>query len=347
MEIRNCGTSGLHLSALGVGCWSFGGGEYWGQQAQKDAEEVVGRAIDMGITYFDTAEAYNDGRSESSLGRAIRGIPRDKIILGTKIGPSNVDPEVLPRHCEASLKRLGTDYLDLYMVHWPISPHSIRHFTDKQIHRPSVEEAMQSLRKLQEEGKIRHIGVSNFAAPKLKEVLSTGAAIAVNELPYSLLARAIEYEILPLCKKLGIGVVGYMPLWQGLLTDRFANLDELPVWRRRTRHFDARKNDLARHGEPGAEEETWQVVVEVREIARELGLKTAEVALRWALANRGISCVLAGARTRQQLEANAAAAAEALPEEVVQRLGRVTEALKAKLGPGFDYFESTANDRTR
>jgi len=141
--------------------------------------------------------------------------------------------------------------------------------------------------------------------------------------------------------------VGYMPLWQGLLTDRFANLDELPVWRRRTRHFDAGKNHLVRHGEPGAEEETWQVVVEVREIARELGLKTAEVALRWALANQGISCVLAGARTRQQLEANAAAAAEALPEEVVQRLGRVTEALKAKLGPGFDYFESTANDRTR
>ena len=250
MEIRKCGTSGLHLSALGVGCWSFGGGEYWGQQAQQDAGEVVGRSIDLGITYFDTAEAYNDGRSESSLGQAIRGIPRDKIILGTKVSPNNMAPDVLPRHCEASLKRLGTDYIDLYMVHWPISPRSIRHFTEEPIPCPSVQEAMQSLRKLQEEGKIRHIGVSNFAAPKLKEVLSTGTVIAVNELPYSLLARAIEYEILPLCRQIGIGVVGYMPLWQGLLTDRFANLDELPVWRRRTRHFDAGKNHLVRLRHP-------------------------------------------------------------------------------------------------
>jgi aryl-alcohol dehydrogenase-like predicted oxidoreductase len=330
-----------------VGCWSFGGGEYWGEQAQNDAEEVVRRAIDLGITYFDTAEVYNDGRSELSLGQAIRGVPRDKIVIGTKISPSNTGPEVLPQHCEGSLKRLGTDYLDLYMVHWPITPHAIGHFTEEPIPCPSVEEAMQSLRKLQEEGKIRYIGVSNFAAPKLKEVLDTEAVIAVNELPYSLLARAIEYEILPLCQELGIGVVGYMPLWQGLLTDRFASLDELPVWRRRTRHFDARKNHLTRHGEPGAEEETWQAVVEVREIARELGLKTADVDLRWALANRGVSCVLAGARTKQQLEANAAAAAEELPEVALQRLGRVTEALKNKLGLGFDYFESTANDRTR
>ena len=109
MEIRNCGNSGLQLSALGLGCWSFGGGEYWGEQAQKDADEVVRRAFDLGITYFDTAEVYNEGRSESSLGQAIRGIPRDKIVIGTKISPSNTDPVTAPGHCEASLKRLGTD----------------------------------------------------------------------------------------------------------------------------------------------------------------------------------------------------------------------------------------------
>jgi len=347
LEIRNCGASDLQLSAIGVGCWSFGGGEYWGKQDQNDADEVVRRAFDLGITYFDTAEAYNEGRSESSLGQAIRGIPRDKIVIGTKISPGNTDPAIAPGHCEASLKRLGTDYLDLYMVHWPITPHSIGHFMDKQIPCPSVEEAFDALGKLRQEGKIRYIGVSNFADPKLKEALDTGAVIAANELPYSLLARAIEYEILPLCEQLGIGVVGYMPLWQGLLTDRFANLDELPVWRRRTRHFAAGKNEFSRHGEPGAEEETWQAVLEVRKIARELGQKTAEVALKWALANPGISCVLAGARTGQQLEANAAAAAGALSEEAVRRLGRVTETLKDKLGPSFDYFESTDSDRTR
>jgi myo-inositol catabolism protein IolS len=346
VEKRDCGASGLQLSAIGVGCWSFGGGQYWGGQAQKDVEEVVRRAVDIGINYFDTAEAYNEGRSESSLGRAIRGIPRDRIVIGTKISPNNTAPEVLLRHCEASLKRLGTDRIDLYMVHWPISPHSIRHFTGEPMSAPEVDQAFAALRRLQEEGKVRYVGVSNFGAAKLHEARETGTAIAVNELPYSLVARAIEYEILPLCRTLGIGVVGYMPLWQGLLSDRYSGLDELPAWRRRTRHFEAGKNSLARHGEAGAETETWEAVLEVRRIARELGLKTATVALRWALAAPGVSCVLAGARSLRQLEENAAAAAGGLPEDVMQRLADVTESLKKKLGPACDYFEGAANDRT-
>ena len=229
MEIRNCGTTGLKLSALGVGCWSFGGGDYWGTQAQEDADEVVRRAVDLGITYFDTAEAYNQGRSESSLGRAVRGIPRDRIVIGTKVSPSNTAAEVLPRHCEASLKRLGTDYIDLYMVHWPISPRSIGHFTEEAVACPSVQEAFAALDRLQEQGKVRYIGVSNFAAPRLNEALATGSGIVANQLPYSLVARAIEYEILPLCRQLDIGVVGYMPLWQGLLSDRFDSPDALPA----------------------------------------------------------------------------------------------------------------------
>ena len=133
MEIRNCGSSDLKLSALGVGCWSFGGGEYWGDQDQQDADRVVKRACELGINYFDTAEMYNDGRSEQSLGRAIRGLPRDRIIIGTKVSPSNAAPDVLRASCEASLKRLGTDTIDLYMIHWPIHPHSIQHFTDDEI----------------------------------------------------------------------------------------------------------------------------------------------------------------------------------------------------------------------
>jgi myo-inositol catabolism protein IolS len=346
LEIRSCGTSGLKLSALGVGCWSFGGGDYWGRQDQADVDAAVRRAVELGITYFDTAEAYNEGRSESSLGHAVRGMPRNKIVIGTKISPSNTAPETLRKHCEASLRRLGTDYIDLYMVHWPITPHSISHFTDGEMPIPSVERAFGTLRKLQEQGKVRFIGVSNFAASKLREALDTGTVIAVNQLPYSLVARAIEYEILPLCRRLGVGVIGYMPLWQGLLTDRYNNLEELPAQRRRTRHFDSSKNELARHGEPGAEEETWNAVQEARRVARELKLKTSELALRWALAAPGMSCVLAGARTRQQLEANAAAAVKRLPEDVVQRLAEATEALKRILGPSFDYFESTDNNRT-
>ena len=346
MEIRNCGTSGLKVSALGVGCWSFGGGEYWGRQDQADVDAVVRRAVELGITYFDTAEAYNEGRSESSLGRAVQGIPRDKIVIGTKISPSNTAADILIEHCEASLRRLGTDYIDLYMVHWPITARASNHFTAEAVTLPSVEQAFGALRKLQEQGKVRFIGVSNFAAAKLKEATDTGTVIAVNQLPYSLVARAIEYEILPLCRRLGIGVMAYMPLWQGLLTDRYDSLDELPAMRLRTRQFDARRNELARHGEPGAEEETWQAVQEARGAARELGLKTSELALRWALAAPGMSCVLAGARNREQLEANAVAASQRLPNHVVRKLSEATETLKAKLGPGLDYFEGTDNDRT-
>jgi aryl-alcohol dehydrogenase-like predicted oxidoreductase len=330
-----------------VGCWSFGGGDYWGRQDQEDADQVVRRAVELGINYFDTAEAYNDGRSESSLGRAIRGIPRDTIVIGTKISPGNTTPEALVRHCEASLERLGLEYVDLYMVHWPITAHSIGHFTEEAAPVPSVAEAFETLRKLQQQGKIRHIGVSNFAAPKLTEAMDTGTEIAVNQLPYSLVARAIEFEILPLCVEVGVGVVGYMPLWQGLLSDRYERLDDLPAMRRRTRQFDARKNELSRHGEQGAERQTWEAVLAVRKLARELGSSTSDLALRWALTAPGMSCVLAGARNRAQLEANASAAAARLPREAVQKLSAATDGLKAKLGPSCDYFESTANDRTR
>jgi aryl-alcohol dehydrogenase-like predicted oxidoreductase len=233
------------------------------------------------------------------------------------------------------------------MIHWPITAHSIGHPTDEAMPVPSVAEAFATLRALQQQGKVRYVGVSNFGAPKLKEAIDTGTEIAVNQLPYSLVARAIEFEILPLCRELGVGIIGYMPLWQGLLSDRYDKLDELPAMRRRTRQFDARENDLSRHGEQGAEPETWQAVLAARNFARELGSKTSDLALSWALAAPGVSCVLAGARNRQQLEANASAAARRLPREMVRKLSESTAALMAKLGPSCDYFESTANDRTR
>src|SRR4026207_2327843 len=128
MEHGVCGHSGPTLSVLGLGCWSFGGGEYWGPVEQSDVDAVVRRAFELGITYFDPTERDSDGRSEASLGRALRGAPRDQVVIGTKVSPAHVQPDVLPGRCEASLRRLGTDYIDIYMVHWPITLHSIRHF---------------------------------------------------------------------------------------------------------------------------------------------------------------------------------------------------------------------------
>ena len=347
MERRQCGTSDLMLSALGLGCWAFGGGAYWGEVGQGDVNDVVRRAVELGINYFDTAEVYNEGRSESALGRALLGIPRESVIIGGKVSPGAVQPDVLPRHCEESLARLGTDYLDIYMIHWPITPQSIRHFTSEPIPCPVVEDAFAALLKLREQGKIRHIGVSNFGVPKLEEARAAGAAIAVNQLPYNLLCRAIELEALPYCAARGIGVIGYMALMQGVLAGGFETLDDVPILHRRTRHFDSRKNPAARHGEEGAEPETAGALDTIRSIAAELGLEMAGLAIQWALANPAIGCMLAGSANLAHLERNVLAAERPLPAEAVERLNEATEELLAALGPGFDYYQAAANDRTR
>lgn len=346
MEKRKCGNSDLELSVLGLGCWAFGGGKYWGYHNQEDVNKTVKCAVDLGINYFDTAEAYNDGNSESSLGEAIQGIPRDKLIIGTKISPSNTNPKVLMEHCEASLKRIKTDYIDLCMVHWPITLKAIAHFTDQKVECPSVEDAFETLRKIKEQGKIRYIGISNFAKNTLKEAVDTNTEIVVNELPYNLLCRAIEYDILPECIKQGIGVIGYFALLQGVLADIYPALDDVPAMQRRTRHFDSRKCNDVRHGENGAEEETKECLKQIRMIAKENGLTMPQISLKWAITNREISCTLAGARNIAKLEDNVHSVKEPLTKDVVEKLNKVTDNLKEKLGRSFDYYETVSNDRT-
>jgi aryl-alcohol dehydrogenase-like predicted oxidoreductase len=306
-----------------MGAWVYGGGEYWGPQSQKDVNEVVRFAVDQGCNFFDTAEAYNGGASESSLGLALENIPRDKVLIGTKISPSNTEPGKLKEHCDASLRRLRSDYVDLYMVHWPITRHSIRHFTADEIPVPRVQDAA-----------------------KLDEALATGAEIAINELPYSLLTRAIELEILPRCRALGVGVLGYISLLQGVLGDTYPTLDDVPLWRRRTRHFDCRRTPHTRHRLPGAEPETNAALVGIRAIASKHGMTIREVALKWAMAGRGITCSLCGSRNLQQLRQNLKAASEPLEAAIIEELNAATSPLLAKLGPSFDYYEHPANDRT-
>lgn len=343
---RACGKHALKLPILGLGCWAFGGGEYWGAQSQEDVNEVVRFAVEHGCNYFDTAEAYNEGASETSLGLALQGVPRDQVLIGTKISPSNTQPDKLKQHCEASLKRLRTDYVDLYMVHWPITPHAIRHFTREPMIIPQVRDAFETLMELKQAGRIRYIGVSNFGAAKLDEALATGAEIAVNQLPYSMLTRAIELEILPKCRAMGIGVLGYMALQQGILTDAYATLDDVPILRLRTRHFDSRRTTHTRHGLPGAETETNAALASIREIARRHGTTTREVALKWAMAGPGITCSLCGARNLGQMRENLKAAQEPLAPEIVEEFNAATQPLLEKLGPSFDYWENSANDRT-
>jgi myo-inositol catabolism protein IolS len=236
------------------------------------------------------------------------------------------------------------------MIHWPIHPHSIRHFTqDEAIIRnpPTVEEAFTALAKLKQQGKIRHIGVSNFGPARLEEALRICPDILVNQLVYSLLTRAIELECLPRCRALEVGVIGYMTLLQGLLADLYPTLADVPPSPARTRHFHCSRSPFSRHGEEGAEEETNAALAGIRRIATECGMTMAEIATKWALAGQGITCCLIGARSVRKLEENVRAAAQPLPAAIVERLNRVTQRLLDKLGNSLDCYESFENDRTR
>ncbi len=345
--LRRCGKYDLELPVLGMGCWAYGGGEYWGAQSQKDVNDVVRFAVEHGCNFFDTAEAYNSGGSEASLGLALHGIPREQVIIGTKISPSNTQPEKLREHCNDSLRRLRTDYVDLYMVHWPITPHSIRHFASEDVSIPRVQDAFDTLMRLKKAGKIRYIGVSNFGPAKLDEAVATGAEIVINELPYSLLTRAIELEILPKCRALGVGVLGYMSLLQGVLADIYPTLEAVPVWQRRTRHFDSHRTAHTRHGLLGAESETNAALASIRAIAKKHGTTMPELALKWAIAGPGITCSLCGSRNLKELKQNLKAANEPLAPGIIEELNAATKPLLEKLGPSFDYYETPANDRTR
>jgi len=241
----------------------------------------------------------------------------------------------LRQHCEASLRRLGTDYLDIYMVHWPITDYP-------------VEDAFATLAALRDEGKIRAIGVSNHGIRQLSEVVSlrAGAPIAVNQLYYNLLSRAIEVEILPLCRQLNIGVIGYMPLQQGLLTGKYRSADEMPWVRTRTRHFRGTRRG-ARHGGAGAEGEIFAALDDIRSLAEELQLPMSRLALAWTLARPGITCVLAGARTAAQVRENATAAQISLTPQAIERLDELTDPILRILGSNPDYWEDPQNSRTR
>ena len=344
---RPCGTSGLRLPVVGLGCWAFGGGEYWGAQSQDDVDDVVHAALDLGITYFDSAEAYNGGASETSLGRALAG-RRAQALVGTKVNPSNASPASLRAHCEASLQRLGTDWIDLYMVHWPLNASAIKHFTDDpqlQAHPPDLGQALATLEALKAEGKIRHWGVSNFGVRQLEEVAALGFQPAADELAYNLLMRAIEAEVLPWCQERGVGVLGYSALMQGLLSGKFTSIDELPPARTRTRHFAGTRKG-SRHGGPGVEAEVLAAVQEIAAVATALDVPMGDLSIAWAVANPAVTCTIVGCRNRRQLEENVRALAIALTPEVKARLDRATEVVLTRLGPHIDYYQSVAESRS-
>jgi len=335
------------LPALGLGCWAFGGGSYWGAQSQGDVDAVIGRSLELGLDFFDTAEVYNEGASEESLGRALRG-RRTEAIIGSKVSPNHAYRDTLRLHCEASLRRLGTDWIDIYMLHWPLSSNSLRHFTSEQarIDRPpTIQEALEALETLRREGKIRHIGLSNFGPVQMAEALKTGVPITINELPYNLMMRAAEFAALPFCRERGIGVLGYSSLMQGILSRRWGSFDELAGVRLRTRHFSGSRPG-SRHGEAGIEAEAFAALGAVADLAEGLGVPMSKLALAWAISNPAVTCTLVGCRNLSQLEENVAALSYSLEPEIKRRLDAATAEVKAKLGPVLDYFQSRETARS-
>lgn len=348
MEFRKLGGSGIAVSKIGLGCWSFGGGAYWGAQSQKDVDTVVAGALDSGINLFDTAEVYNDGASELSLGEALRG-RREQAVIISKVKPSNAAPARLREACESSLKRLRTDYLDVYMLHWPINAQSVQHFTSdpaQQKEIASVQLAFDMLMELQREGKIRSIGVSNFGPQQLREALSTGARIDCLEIMYNLLSRAAERELVPLCARSNIGIVGYMALLQGLLSGKYTCVDQLSAPQAHSRHFcAARGGEYARHESEGAEELLFKTLRNIGELAGERGVPMPQLAIAWILAKSEISTTLVGCRNSDQLRQNMKAASLNLERDTIDKLDEITKPLWDRLGDNLDYYENPDKSR--
>ncbi len=348
MNYETLGKSDLRVSSLMTGCWAFGGGSYWGAQHQSDVNDVVARSLELGINFFDTAELYNDGDSERALGIALKG-KRDKAIIGSKFGPTFGYYQDVITHCESSLSRLQTDYLDLYILHWPINYRSLLHFgaTEEILaHPPCIEETMDALMQLKKQGKIRAIGISNFGVTQMREALATGAQIDVNEVTYNIMSRAIEADIVPFCKEQGISVIGSMGLAQGLLAGRYQTADEVPMNQAHSRHYaNARGKGTSRHGGVGVEKEMFAALEELKMLSISLGISLSQLSLAWALHKPGITAMLVGSRSVAQLEENAKAASIILSQDVVAEVDRISKPVLDLLGNDPDYYESHENSR--
>lgn len=343
MQYRRLGSSDLEVSVIGFGAWQLGDDAYWGEAPDADPDAAVGRALDGGITLFDTAEGYGDGRAEEVLGAAL-GDRRKDVIIATKVLPQHCTPEGIRSACEASLKRLGTDYVDLYQIHWPFRTEPFEDAGGNIVPgQASFEDAQAMLRTLKDEGKVRYVGVSNFGVKDLSAWKKTGEVVS-DQLAYNMLFRALEYEIAPYCRDHGVGVLCYMPLMQGLLTGRYVNVDDIPVQRRRSRHFSSKRSGT-RHDERGCEALLMETAVELRAWSEAVGVPVSTVSLCWLLHQPGVTSALVGLRKPAHLEEALRAGDLDLGPAAMAQLNEITYALKRHMGSNADMWQS--GDRCR
>ena len=318
MEYRKIGNSDLELSVITFGAWAAGGW-MWGSTDRNDAINAIKAGYDLGVTSIDTAPIYGQGDSEEIVGDAIKGISRDKLQLVTKFGmrwdlakgdfgfkSKNNDgkeidiykyagKESVIYECEQSLKRLGTDYIDLYQIHWP------------DVTTP-IGETFEAVNKLIEQGKVRYAGVCNYNVAQLKEADQTLEIIS-NQIPFSMVNRGVEDEIVPFCIEKNKSVLAYSPMERGLLTGKM------------TADYKFEEGDHRQGNKffsPESIEKTNAFLAKIKPLADEKNATLSQLVLRWTVERPGITIALVGARNEKQAVQNAGAINVKLNAEEIQ-----------------------------
>ena len=327
MQYRTLGKTNISASAVALGTWAIGGGPWWGDSDDNQSIKAIQAAIAAGVTMIDSAPAYGFGHSEEVVGKAIKG-QRDKVILSTKcglwwkddrgtsffeMGDKHVKRCLLPativEEVEISLRRLGTDYIDLYHTHWPsLEP-------DKY----PIDDTMQCLMKLKEDGKIRAIGASNVDLDHIKQYQAAGILDAIQP-RYSMLDREIEKEILPYCLANGISALAYSPLEQGLLTGKIGMNQTFPEG--------AYRNNIPWY-RPANREKVLNMLEGWTDLLSKYNCSLSQLAIAWTMAQEGITFVLCGARKETHVSDNVGAADLELDAADLSRIRQDAEALGA------------------
>ncbi|HEY7058865.1 MAG TPA: aldo/keto reductase [Vicinamibacterales bacterium] len=286
MQRRRLGSSDLEISRIGLGTWAVGG-HMWGGQDDAQSVEAIHAALDHGITWIDTAPIYGSGRSEEVVGRAVKQLPASRqpcIFTKFGLGANSEAPPArsasaaaVAAECDASLRRLGVDHIDLYQLHWP-APQPIA-------------ETAGACAALLKAGKIRAIGVSNFSVPQLEEWRATGVPLHADQPPYSILRPAVKQDVLPWCAAHDVGAISYSPLFRGLLFGTWSKDKTFPSDDARSTHKDYSGVRFQRH---------VQAVEEIGSVAASGGLSVAQLCVGVLLETPGLTGVIAGARNARQ-----------------------------------------------